>query len=40
MILIGENLNIMSRMLGQAMRERNATAIAQMAIAEAEAGMI
>ncbi|MFC2006266.1 dihydropteroate synthase [Chloroflexota bacterium] len=38
MILIGESINIMSKTLGPAMRERNAGPIHEMAKAEAEAG--
>ena len=39
MILIGENLNIMSQTLGPALRERNPKPIQEMAKAEAEAGV-
>jgi len=39
MILIGENINIMSKTLGPALRERNAAPIQQMARAETEAGV-
>ena len=39
MILIGENINIMSQVLGPAMRERNPVPIQEMARAEAEAGV-
>jgi 5-methyltetrahydrofolate corrinoid/iron sulfur protein methyltransferase len=39
MILIGENLNIMSRSLGPALREKQAGPIEDMALAEAEAGV-
>jgi cobalamin-dependent methionine synthase I len=39
MILIGENINIMSQVLGPAMRERNPVPIQEMARAEAEAGI-
>ncbi len=38
MILIGESINIMSKTLGPAMRERNPTPIQEMAKAEVEAG--
>lgn len=38
MILIGESINIMSKTLGPAMRERNPKPIQEMAKAEAEAG--
>ncbi len=38
MILIAESINIMSKTLGPAMRERNPTPIQEMAKAEAEAG--
>ena len=38
MILIGESINIMSKTLGPAMRERNPKPIQEMAEAEAEAG--
>ncbi len=38
MILIGENINIMSQTIGPAMRERNARPIQEMAKAEAKAG--
>ncbi|MDP2919932.1 MAG: dihydropteroate synthase [Dehalococcoidia bacterium] len=39
MILIGENLNIMSKTLGPAMKERNAQPLQEMAIAETKQGM-
>ncbi len=39
MILIGENLNVMSKTLGPALRERNAAPIQEMAKAETEAGI-
>lgn len=39
MILIGENLNIMSQTLGPAMKERNAGPIQEMAKAETESGV-
>jgi cobalamin-dependent methionine synthase I len=39
MILIGENLNVISQTLGPALRERNATPIQEMAKAETEAGI-
>jgi 5-methyltetrahydrofolate corrinoid/iron sulfur protein methyltransferase len=39
MILIGENLNIMSKTLGPALRERNAKPIQEMVLAEAKAGI-
>jgi len=39
MILIGENLNVMSKTLGLALRERNASPIEEMAKAETEAGI-
>jgi 5-methyltetrahydrofolate corrinoid/iron sulfur protein methyltransferase len=39
MILIGENLNVISQTLGPAMRERNAAPIQQMAKAETDAGV-
>ncbi|MCL0057892.1 dihydropteroate synthase [Dehalococcoidales bacterium] len=39
MILIGENINIMSKTIGQALRERNPKPIQELARAEAEAGM-
>jgi 5-methyltetrahydrofolate corrinoid/iron sulfur protein methyltransferase len=39
MILIGENLNVMSKSLGPALRERNAGPIEEMARAETEAGV-
>ncbi len=38
MILIGENINIMSQTLGPALRERNAAPVQEMAIAETKAG--
>lgn len=39
MFLIGENLNIMSKKIGNALRQRDALPIIEMAIAQAEAGM-
>ncbi len=39
MILIGENLNVMSKVLGPAMKEREAKPIQEMAAAETEAGV-
>jgi 5-methyltetrahydrofolate corrinoid/iron sulfur protein methyltransferase len=39
MILIGENLNVMSKVLGPAMKAREAKPIQEMAAAEAEAGV-
>jgi 5-methyltetrahydrofolate corrinoid/iron sulfur protein methyltransferase len=39
MILIGENLNVMSKTLGPALRERNVAPIEEMAKAETEAGI-
>ena len=39
MILIGENINIMSKTIGPALRERNAGPIQELAIAETEAGV-
>jgi 5-methyltetrahydrofolate corrinoid/iron sulfur protein methyltransferase len=39
MILIGENLNIMSKTLGPALKERTAEPVQRMAIAETKAGM-
>jgi len=39
MILIGENLNIMSKTLGPAMKERNAKPIQEIAIAQTKQGM-
>jgi 5-methyltetrahydrofolate corrinoid/iron sulfur protein methyltransferase len=39
MILIGENLNIMSKTLGPAIREKNAPPVLEMAKAEAQAGV-
>lgn len=39
MILIGENLNIMVKIIGQAMKERNPKPIQELAVAEAEAGV-
>ncbi len=39
MLLIGENLNVMSRKIGQALKERNPVPIRDMAVAQAEAGM-
>jgi len=39
MILIGENINIMSQTIGPAMRERNPEPIQELAKAEAEAGV-
>ncbi|MBI4180339.1 MAG: dihydropteroate synthase, partial [Chloroflexi bacterium] len=38
MILIGENINIMSKTIGAAMRERNPKPIQELALAEAKAG--
>jgi cobalamin-dependent methionine synthase I len=37
MILIGENINIMSKTIGPAMRERNAKPIQELAVAETKA---
>ena len=39
MILIGENLNVISQTLGPALKERNAGPIEEMAKAETEAGI-
>jgi 5-methyltetrahydrofolate corrinoid/iron sulfur protein methyltransferase len=39
MILIGESINIMSKSIGPAMRERNAKPVQDMAIAETKAGV-
>jgi 5-methyltetrahydrofolate corrinoid/iron sulfur protein methyltransferase len=39
MILIGENINIMSKTIGPAMRERNAKPIQELAVAESQAGV-
>ncbi len=39
MILIGENLNIMVKKIGQAMKERDPKPIQELALAEAEAGV-
>jgi len=39
MILIGENLNVMSKTIGPALRERNPAPIQELAKAEAEAGI-
>ena len=39
MILIGENINIMSKTIGPAMRERKAQPIQELAVAEAKAGV-
>jgi 5-methyltetrahydrofolate corrinoid/iron sulfur protein methyltransferase len=39
MILIGENINIMSKSIGPAMRERNARPIQELAAAEAKSGV-
>ncbi|MDY6954879.1 MAG: dihydropteroate synthase [Thermodesulfobacteriota bacterium] len=39
MILIGENLNIMVKRIGQAMKERDPKPIQELAMAEAEAGV-
>ena len=39
MILIGENINIMSKTIGPALRERNSKPIQELARAEAEAGV-
>jgi len=39
MILIGENLNIMVKTIGQAMKERDPKPIRELALAEAEAGV-
>jgi 5-methyltetrahydrofolate corrinoid/iron sulfur protein methyltransferase len=39
MILIGENLNIMVKTIGEAMKERNPRPIQELAVAEAEAGV-
>jgi len=39
MLLIGENLNIMSKRIGEALRQKDPQPIKELAIAEAEAGM-
>lgn len=39
MILIGENINVMSKTIGQAIRERNPKPVQDMAIAETKAGV-
>jgi 5-methyltetrahydrofolate corrinoid/iron sulfur protein methyltransferase len=39
MILIGENLNVMVKKIGTAMKERDAKTIQELAVAEAEAGV-
>ncbi len=39
MILIGENINIMSKTIGPAMREKNAKPIQELAVAETKAGV-
>ena len=39
MILIGENLNIMSKTLGPALKERNPEPVQEMAKVETEAGV-
>lgn len=39
MFLIGENLNVMSKRIGEALRERNPVPIREMALAQAGAGM-
>ena len=39
MILIGENLNVMVKRIGQAMKERDPKPIQELAVAEAEAGV-
>jgi len=39
MVLIGENLNIMSRRIGEALKQRDSQPIQEMAIAQVEAGM-
>ena len=39
MKLIGENLNIMSKKYGKALKERDAKTLQELAIQEAEAGM-
>ncbi|MFC1846731.1 dihydropteroate synthase [Chloroflexota bacterium] len=39
MILVGENINVISKTIGPAMRERNAEPVQKMAKAEAEAGI-
>ena len=39
MLLIGENLNVMVKKIGTAMKERNSKPIQELAIAEAEAGV-
>ena len=39
MILIGENLNVMVKRIGQAMKVRDPQPIQELALAEAEAGV-
>jgi len=39
MVLIGENINIMSNTIGPALKERNPVPIQELARAEAEAGV-
>lgn len=39
MILIGENLNVMSKVIGQAIKDKNPKPIQEMAVAEADAGV-
>jgi 5-methyltetrahydrofolate corrinoid/iron sulfur protein methyltransferase len=39
MILIGENLNVMVKRIGQAMKDRDPKPIQELAVAEAEAGV-
>jgi 5-methyltetrahydrofolate corrinoid/iron sulfur protein methyltransferase len=39
MLLIGENLNVMVKKIGTAMKERDAKTIQEVAVAEAEAGV-
>lgn len=39
MVLIGENLNVMSKKIGEAFKEKNPVPIREMALAEAKAGM-
>lgn len=39
MILIGENLNVMVKKIGQAIKEKNSKPIQELAVAEAEAGV-
>ena len=39
MILIGENINVISQTLGPAMKDRNAAPLQEMAKAETEAGV-